>query len=354
MAVILPRPMRLWWLWTLLLAGGLAMWYLALPADPERAWRAVLVNFIYFVPLAAGLAVWPAIVILSHGRWGRHFAPTAMSAVGFGPVSFAALAALWLTWGQWAPWHDPARQNLGVWLEPNFIFGRDLAALVLLWVLTLWFIRRWQRGQGAAPATGAVIVFCLAFTLIAFDLVMGLDVKWYSTLFGGYFFMSGLLAAVAAWTLLSVWRMDRQRVRDMGNLVLAFSILTTYMMFSQLLPIWFENLPQEVRFVAVRMNVEPWKSISLLLLATVYLGPLALLIWRGVKFHRGPMTFVALYVLVGAWIERWWEVTPTVNGPATIGQAEIGMTLAFASALVLSMWIAARFLSPQLPPEEQP
>jgi hypothetical protein len=187
----------------------------------------------------------------------------------------------------------------------------------------------------------AVIAFCLAFTLIGIDLVMGLDVKWSSTLFGGYFFMSALYASIAAWTLLSVWGMaERQRVRDMGNLVLAFSILTTYMMFSQLLPIWYENLPSETRFLSPRMILGPWKWVSVLLLVMIYLGPLALLIWRGVKWNRLPMLLVAAWVLAGLWIERWWEVTPTCGGAMCIGPAEIGMTLAFLSAFVLSLSIA--------------
>ena len=65
------------------------------------------------------------------------------------------------------------------------------------------------------------------------------------------------------------------------------------------------------------------------------------------------MSLVALYVLVGAWIERWWEITPTASGALAIGPPELGMALAFASALVLSMWIAARFLPPRLAPEEE-
>ncbi len=343
---ILPGLMRRWWLWAVLLAAGLAAWSYALPADAPRAWRAVLINFIYFCPLAAGMALWPAIVTLARGRWTGPYAPTAMAAVGFGPVSLATLAVLWRCWPQWATWSDPARQGLGFWLDPNFIFIRDLASLAVLWVLTLWFICARRRGGGGVSSVLAVVWFCLAFTLIAGDLVMGLDVHWYSTLFGGYFFMSALLTAVAGWALLTLWRMtELQRVRDMGNLVLAFSILTTYMMFSQLLPIWFENLPQEVRFVTVRMN-PPWQLISVVLLATVYVGPLALLIWRGVKWHRLPMMLVSLYVLAGTWIERWWEVTPTVGGRPVVGLAELGMALAFISAMVLSMAVAARFLGP--------
>ena len=45
---------------------------------------------------------------------------------------------------------------------------------------------------------------------------------------------------------------DADRRHDLGKLIVAFSLLTTYMMFSQLIVIWYENLPDEVRFVIPR------------------------------------------------------------------------------------------------------
>lgn len=348
----LPPLMRRTWLWVLLLILGLGAWAVALPADPARAWRSVLINFIYFVPLAAGLSLWPGIVILSNGRWSTRLAPVALSGVGYWPVSLLALGALWLGVRHWAPWAAASGRPQGFWLDPSFVFPRDLGMLVLFWLLAGWFVRRRRAGPGKVAAAWAIVSFCATMTLLAFDLVMALDPLWYSTLFGGYFFMSALYASVAAWTLIVVWRMcDEQAVRDLGNLILAFSILTTYMMFSQLLPIWYENLPHEVRFVTPRVYFGPWPAISVVLLAMVYLGPLALLIWRRIKWRRRPLGWVALYVLVGLWIERWWLVTPTAGGAMTVGLAEVGMALAFGSALVMSLAFTRRTLPAELPQE---
>ena len=84
---------------------------------------------------------------------------------------------------------------------------------------------------------------------------MALDPHWYSLLFGGYFFISGMYIAVAAWVAPSATVDDRStpdHLHDLGKLVVAFSLLTTYMMYSQLLPIWYENLPEEIRFLVPR------------------------------------------------------------------------------------------------------
>ena len=117
--------------------------------------------------------------------------------------------------------------------------------------------------------------------------------SWRSTrtgtaaLFGGYFFISGLYIAVGGVDVLSALPSGARRrtaLHDLGKLIVAFSLLTTYMMYSQLLPIWYENLPHEVRFVAAAPAASGhWRWVSVALLAVVYLGPLVLLLTRWAK-----------------------------------------------------------------------
>jgi hypothetical protein len=146
---------------------------------------------------------------------------------------------------------------------------------------------------------------------------------------------------------------------DLGNLIIAFSLLTAYMMFSQLLPIWYENLRHEVRFVMPRAYGPNWTTVSAGLLATVYLGPLAMLLWRRVKTGRG-LAVVAGIVLAGMWVERWWLVTPTMmellHGQSVSAQAgpqwptlgvlpELAASLALVAAMALGMRAARRFVA---------
>jgi hypothetical protein len=342
--------------WAALLLAGVAAWAAGLLlSDAARAWRALLIAFLYFSPLAAGLVCWPGIVRLSRGHWADAIGPLARSAIGFAPVSLAAFVALWLGAPHWAPWYG--RQfHQGAWLDPSFLFGRDLACLVLLWVVGLFYVLKVRQASrlsdlfekkddrsARAPVLAGIltVLYCGVFTLLGMDLVMALDPKWFSTLFGGYFFMGGLLAALAAWTLLTAGRLDRRRRTDLGNLIIAFSLLATYLMFSQLLPIWYENLPHEVRFVIPRLHVTAWPAVSIALLATIYLGPLAMLLWRGVKTSRLLMGVAGL-VLIGMWLERWWMVTPTLGAPMRLGLPELSISVGLAAALVLSMQWAAR------------
>ena len=344
--------------WAALFVAGLAGWIVcAVVGDADRAWRALLINFIYFTPLAAGLVTWPAAVIGSRGRWARTIEQPALAGIAFAPVSLLAFAALWLGRAHWAGWMRYKDLPNAAWLNTTFLFARDAAALVILWVLAAWFVARRRRGRPVALAAGLAFAYCVVFTLLGFDMVMALDPHWASTLFGGYFFVTGLYAALAAWTLMTALgsaEPDKERLHDLGNLMVAFSLLTAYMMFSQLLPMWYENFANEVRYVVPRLRFGSWGWVSLGLLVVIYLGPLAILLTRWSKRTPKFLAGVALAVLAGLWVERWWLVTPTLGGALVIGWTEISITAAFVAALALGIKCFLRNVPPVASEIEEP
>jgi hypothetical protein len=318
--------------------------------EPARAWRALLVNFTFFTPLAAGLVVWSAVLHVCHAGWAGRLERLTWLGLAFAPVSLVVLLALWFGAGQWAPWKDGAQAVQGVWLHRSFLFARDVAALVVFWVVAAAYVARRGRGECRLLAAWLIFTYAIVFSLLGFDLIMALDPMWYSTLFGGYFFMSGLYIAIAGWTLLSALDPARtaDRLHDLGKLVVTFSLITTYLAYSQLLPIWYENLPHEVRYPLPRLRFGNWQWVACGLLATVYLGPLVLLLTRWAKRTRWFLGAVAGLVLVGMWVERWWLVEPTFEPTAVFGAAELTITAAFVGALALAMEQGRRVL-PQAP-----
>jgi hypothetical protein len=344
--------------WAAMFVAGLAGWIVCVAAgDADRAWRALLINFIYFTPLAAGMAVWPAAAMASRGRWAKTIEQPALAGVAFAPVSLLTFAALWFGRTHWAGWMRYKDLPNAAWLNTTFLFARDGAALVILWGLAAWFVARRQRGRPVALACWFAFAYCVVFTLIGFDMVMALDPHWFSTLFGGYFFVTGLYAALAAWTLIVALRSpapDRERLHDLGKLIVAFSLVTAYMMFSQLLPMWYENFANEVSYVVPRLRFGSWGWVSAVLLAVIYLGPLAVLLTRWSKRTPRFLAAVALAVLAGLWVERWWLVTPTLGGALVIGWTEASITAAFTAALALGIECFLRNAPPVVSETEEP
>lgn len=343
--------------WTILLVAGLSGWLVLLFAggDPARTWRALLVNFIYFTPLASGMVAWSAIVTAAKGRWAGHAESLSWKGLGFLVPSFLILVALWIGSGEWAPWHGEPT-HLGTWLSAPFLFIRDLAALALIWGFARWHVAGRSRGKERAVVRASlfILVYCTAFTLIAFDLVMALNPDWHSSIFGGYFFISSLYLAVTFWTFLVTLEpgYGPDLRHDLGKLILAFSILTTYFLFMQLLVIWYENIPDETTYIVRRMNYPEWKTVSSLIIGIVYLGPLVLLLSRRAKRSRFCLGAVSVLLLLGLWFERWWMVAPAFLSRPALGWAEFAAFAGMLGAFGVGLQTVRTNLPPA-PEEEQ-
>ncbi|MCE5326203.1 MAG: hypothetical protein LLG01_07280 [Planctomycetaceae bacterium] len=346
--------------WLALFAAGTVVWLISFAGGAARAWRGLLISFIFFTPMAAGMVVWSPVVLLSHGRWIGRLERACLSGIAFALPSLIALGLLWIGSGTWLPWAGKELSQ-GVWLNRHFIFARDLGALILLWTLAAWYVRRRTGGDGRIVGGWLIVTYCLVMSLLGFDLVMALDPQWYSTLFGGFFFISGMYMAVTLWTLLALRAPGgtTDRIHDLAKLMVAFAILTTYLAYAHLLVQWYENLPHETRFLVPRMNYDPWRYVSAGIFALPYLGPLVLLLTIWSKRTRGYLGLIALLVLAGMWIERCWLVIPTVQWTAaapaqpshlqlTIGMAELGPLAAMAATLALGIEIFSALVPPHI------
>lgn len=325
--------------WTIVVLGGAGIWLIEVMTPQEaQAWRALLASFLFFTSLAGGLVVWPAIVRTCNGRWHRNVERLAASGISFAIPSILALILLWIGSPRWSPWHNTTHHQ-GFWMDNAFIFSRDLTALCLFWGVAAYYLAQRRHSEARAVGGILILVYCLVFSLLGMDLVMGLDPKWFSTLAGGYFFMSGLYIAITGWGFLSVWlpEADGKHRHDIGKLIVGFSMITVYLMYSHLLPFWYENLPNEVRFPLARIADVSWRRVSYMLVAVVYLGPMVMLLTERAKRNRWSMGGISLLILTGMWVERWWLIAPTLQPELHFGVLECATGAAFAGILALGL-----------------
>jgi hypothetical protein len=214
-------------------------------------------------------------------------------------------------------------------------------------------------------ASWLLVVYAYGLTVIAFDLIMSLAPYWVSTLFGAFFFMGAFLNGLAALGLVTLyWRsklglhetIGRQQFHDLGKLIFGFSVFWAYLMFSQVLVIWYGNLREETSFIFYRLWGE-WRPVSVLVLLMVFLVPFWGLIW--VKSKITPLTFglFSAIIVCGIWIERFLLIQPSLTdtGP-TYGFQEMGITAGFLGLYLLCHgWFAKTFpiVSPRLVKEAE-
>jgi hypothetical protein len=311
----------------------------AIWGDTQRAWAILLVDFLFLSCLGAGLVVWPAIVVVSRGRWMGSTQKAALPGLVLLPVCLMILLVLLGGAWQWAPWLHDRGQNAW-WFNAPFLFTRDTVGLAVFSLLAYWFVASMRKGERPTKlATWLIFAYAVVFTILGIDLAQGLDPHWTSQAFGAYFFISGLYLAAAGWALTTVVTHPEatpDQLDDQAKLMITFCLLTTYLMYSQLLPIWYENMPHETRFFVPRLNwVTNWPAVSIVLLAVIYLGPLVLFLVRRGKRNRVYVGFVAALVLAAMWLERWWLVMPSLRQPLGFGLPE----LAGVTGLLAGGWL---------------
>lgn len=361
----------------LVLLGAASFLTGILGPSAERAWQAYLVNFLFWSGLAFGTVLFSAMLTMTHARWGRPLKRLAEAPGAFLPVAFLLFWVLFFGKEKLYPWVHESVGHKQFWLSSGFLFLRDGASLLLLTLVStaliyfsvrrdLRFMAANQEGSrnavadiGQEPDPQTVlspvlgILYALVLSLMGFDLVMSLSPHWHSTLFGAYFFVGSFYSALAALAVLSFTASSRmglgsfiqqQHFHDLGNLLMAFCLVTGDFFYSQFLVIWFGDLPHETHYVLARVRENPWDCLAWTVLFMAFAIPFVLLLSRRIKRKPELLALLALVILVGMWLERFLLVVPSIwkAGTFPLGLMELLITGGFLGIVALCVLLFLR------------
>lgn len=382
-----PNPRRRQ-LWAACMAVGLAAFTYLLLTQPQRGWGAFAVNVIFWLGIAMGGSVLAAAIRLANGRWAAPVTRIAESYSAFLPYGLGAMAVL-LGAGVWTylPWTHHVEPRVKLWLNLPFLYARTLLGLGLFtwlaWDQARTSLRSdahlllnhvapelkpdyeklsagwrgdaaeaaWRQHRLAQRAPQIALVFAVSVTLLAWDFIMGLTPEWVSNLFGWWVFMGAFLSGIAMTALLATrlrtalrleaWVTDKH-FWDLGKILFAISIFWVYQFWSQYLPIWYANMPEETWWVFVRFE-DPWRPIAFTVFTMVFLIPFVGLMNMHSKRNPVALALFSLVVMAGMWLERHLLVMPSLHPESVwIGLPEVGVTLGF---LGLFAWRVQSFLA---------
>lgn len=376
----------------MILVGGASFWFGITSESPQRTWQAFLINFLFWTGLAYGAVLFSAALNMTNAHWARPMKRLAEAPGAFLPFSFAFFLLLYQGRESLFHWiHEPV-PGKEWWLNVDALFVRDGLGLFLLMTVSLALIYfsirsdfKWKR----APRSNAIspserpaqhsealkssggwkaqlvlspvlgIVYALVLTLIAVDLIMALDPHWVSTLFGAYYFIGSFYTALAALLLMTVvaTRLEAfeevirpKHLHDLGKLLLGFCLLTGDFFYSQFLVIWYGNLPEETRYVILRIRQSPWEPLAWIVLFVCFAMPFVVLLNRRIKMKPFPMLILTTIILAGMWLERLLLVAPALwtGSGFPFGFTEIFITAGFFGTMALCIMAFFR-LFPLLP-----
>jgi hypothetical protein len=168
-------------------------------------------------------------------------------------------------------------------------------------------------------STWGILVFALSVAFASFDFLMSLDYRFYSTMWGVYFFagsaMTGLaVCAIVVSCLRLTGRLTGvvtdEHYHDLGKLVFAFgACFWGYIAFSQYFLIWYSNIPEETAYFNFRKS-GGWEHLSTILVIGHFIVPFFLLISRKVKRNVVLLALMAGYLIVMQVLDMTWIIRP--------------------------------------------
>ncbi len=155
-------------------------------------------------------------------------------------------------------------------------------------------------------STYTLILFALTITFTGFDFMMGLDYKWFSTMWGVYLFAGSALNSMAVIILVATFLKSRGHLKHvtgpehfhiMGKLLFAFTVFWAYIAFSQYFLIWYANITEETSYFLIR-NTGNWNTGMIALVFGHFVIPFVILLQAWLKKNPKYLSIMAGYTLV--------------------------------------------------------
>ncbi|HXT15178.1 MAG TPA: hypothetical protein VN706_06080 [Gemmatimonadaceae bacterium] len=341
---------------------GALIFIIGLFVAPDRVWRAFHANWLFFTALSSGGVTFVAVQRITTARWSRGVIRFMEAYVAFLPVALVFFL-LTLIFGRnyVFPWTHEAYPSpeKAQYFNGTFLAIRDIVVLLLMNLLGLWYVytslrldagrlpewgATWAAGWRARMRNGfgeerrelhsthslqgklsvfQVLLFGFGWSVLAWDLSMGLSLHFQSTLYSWWFFMGGWLCALMLFAVLvGAWNsflgtadgiITETHFHDIGKLCFAFTAFWGYLTFGQYLVIWYGNMGEETHFMRLRL-ISPWKWVTVASVILVFFAPFFGLLSRHTKVTRSWMNLFAVSSLVGMWLMRYIEVYPSGYG----------------------------------------
>ncbi|MFT5424612.1 MAG: hypothetical protein ACI89L_002409 [Phycisphaerales bacterium] len=165
-----------------------------------------------------------------------------------------------------------------------------------------------------------LLAFALSLAFFSFDFLMAMDFRFFSTMFGVYFFAIGMLASVSLIAvILAALRLSgrltgvvtQEHFHDLGKFIFVFTCFWAYIAFSQYFLIWYSNIPEETRWF-VHRQTNGWKTLFVILALAHFVVPFILFVSRAPKRSTLGLAFMGVYSLIVTVLDVIYIIRPMV------------------------------------------
>jgi hypothetical protein len=206
------------------------------------------------------------------------------------------------------------------WFDKHFFVARNVVFVVIAYFFACLYARaslKESQWKGHF-AVAYILVFVTMQSLVAFNWLMPLQFPWVSTILGPYCFVEAVYLGIAFAGIVCFVlhrKAGEQKPKelaktqyDTGLMLYGFCILWTSLFFTQLIIIWYGNIPEEqAPYIVFYHHYHPMPWIIFGLLSVL---PFTILLFRRCKANTNLVAALSLVVLCGVMLERWLFCVP--------------------------------------------
>lgn len=337
-----------------------------------RFWIVLLQTSVFFLMMTVASVFIQAAASLAQGGWIVAYkrVPEAIGANVWVFGLIAGVILLFIAFGLNIDGHNPIYH----WVHPegdailegkSAFLNKGMFAGFTIVTIALWafFGRKFRAislAQEKAPKNSTKIYwnmvkwsagFLLVYALTQMSTtpwmwLMSIDAHWYSTMYSWYTFASAFVSGMAV-ILLFVLSLKnhgylelvtKEHTHDLGKFLFAFSVFWTYVWFAQYMLIWYGNIPEETTYFKIRQQ-GPYGLIWYSVFIINFIMPILILMSRPSKRNYFTVTFMAMMIIFGHWLDFFIMAMPGPMGADwSLNWYELGVFAGFAGLLMFVVY----------------
>ncbi len=302
----------------------------------DTFFQSYLFGFLFWIGLSLGCLILLFVQYMAGGSWGAMIKKPLEAGIQVLPVMaiffIPVLIGLFVS--------RSAEVPLYPWMNADYVASHPLVAAKItylnpvfftirsiiyfaIWILGAMFFLRQSNLQDSNAANAArigfrlkglgavwVIIYILSMTFAGVDWAMSLTPEFFSGMFPVIMMVGQVISAVCLMIFTVVFLSSRDetfedvveekrlnggnRLQDLGNFLMAFTMFWTYVSISQLMIIWSNNIIETNPYFVLRLNAG-WRGVMGFLLFFGFFAPFVILFSRWVKRKRRALFIVACW-----------------------------------------------------------
>ncbi len=349
-------------------AAGLAVTVFGGLGNPQHAMGAALMGLIIILSLSLGSLFFVMAFHLTAAGWSVTIRRQLENMMMMLPVCFGFFAVFAgieiFSGGILMSWLSPPVAEADAYLlhhkeaflNTPWLIGRTLLYFGIWTYLArrMWNFSReqdrtgdkWLTNKARFHSSYGMLMFALSVAFFSFDWLKALaDFRFFSTMWGVYFFAGSIFATVPALVIILALlkragvlkdAVNEEHLHDLGKFCFAFTVFWGYIAFSQYFLIWYSNIPEETAFYVARRN-PPWEGLTIALCIGHFILPFFILLWRQVRRSATLLALVGVYMLAMHILDIYWIIRPAIAFVPGSGHEQVMPTIWLDAAGVIGV-----------------